>query len=490
MSGGQARVPAWKRLGLRLKYAKETAGDSTTTNDTEVADAGAAKEAALIDGVPENKRPQKKRKLSPSKARPAGQDEAMAKVAAPVRDHKFANENAVVSSTETGEPAQYIHPDHPTDEQLGPSRKSVTFTSDTKGDDGFSAKALFKQSTTSGQSSTSGEAANEDSATPNSKKAKRKARSQAQKRAADNQDSGPPEYVRYLDLYANDKASWKFNKKKQTDLLKNIFNLDHLPAQHDQAILQYVEGLQGAAARKRVAESAEAVLKGVAEKESEGEGLESMESAEARRRAYASALKRQIERNERLKTGRSEYDVEQLEELQQDMEVAKRADNLFDMLQKELHPEEGSVTAAPTPVPTAPTDSTSQPSTTTDNTSKPTTSKRKSRKSRTKASSSDDSSSDSEDDKPPAKSPRTIREAIRPSAIPEMHFRDGRSLEQLPSGKRVIFDDDMLDEMFPKKTYGDPAVGRNGAGAGGRGKEESESSSEDGSSESDSEEAS
>jgi len=294
--------------------------------------------------------------------------------------------------------------------------------------------------------------------------------------------------VKYLDTYTNDKAHWKFNKNNQTELLKNIFNLDHLPTRYDNAIRQYVEGLQGAAARTRLAESAQAVLQAIVEKEEVEGGSGSMESAEARRNAYAAALKSQIERYERANAGRSEYDEEQLESMRQDAELGKRAENLFELLQHELRPHQHAVasqtsseTARSASTPTSHTNGTSQSFDTNSSTSKPsTTSKRKSRKSRTQGSSTDDSSS--EDEKPtskkPTTGPTTVSEALRPSAIPEMSMRISQPLEKLASGKRVIFDDDMLDSMFPKKTYLDAGAKRKDEGGRGSKAEESESSSD------------
>ena len=66
MSATQTRVPAWKRLGLRLKYAKETADESITSpqnGSATISDSNG--QAQHMNGSTENLRPPKKRKLSP-----------------------------------------------------------------------------------------------------------------------------------------------------------------------------------------------------------------------------------------------------------------------------------------------------------------------------------------------------------------------------------------------------------------------------------------
>lgn len=71
--------------------------------------------------------------------------------------------------------------------------------------------------------------------------------------------SSPP-YLRYLEQYANDRVSWKFNKSHQIKLLDNLFNLNRVPTTNDAALIDYVKGLQGAGVRTRVKEAAERIV--------------------------------------------------------------------------------------------------------------------------------------------------------------------------------------------------------------------------------------
>ena len=258
-----------------------------------------------------------------------------------------------------------------------------------------------------------------------------------------------PEYVRYLELFHSDKAAWKFNKNKQKDLLKNIFNVHVVTPQHNEAIMSYVSSLQGVAVRQRVVESASDVLKAIAEKDESVE-LASMESEEARREAYGAALRRQIEQYEQSGSRRSEYDEHQLEELRNELERGKRAEAILgQLLQEELYPaQQHALQQAQTPV--RETNHGAKASTSNNSTPKPKT-KRNKRKSRTQV--SDDSSSDSEGDFNPTRGPATVHDALSARLDLKLVPPLKRRLSPSPhptANKKIIFDDDLLDKMFPK----------------------------------------
>ncbi|KAG9722520.1 hypothetical protein KCU59_g16615, partial [Aureobasidium melanogenum] len=105
-------------------------------------------------------------------------------------------------------------------------------------------------------------------------------------------------YVRYLEQYHNDRPSWKFNKSKQNDLLKNIWNIYRVPPSCNEALVEYLDGLQGAAARQRLrqaAQSANIDIVSFIRSEIPEVKDEPMETVEARKAAYDSALERQKE---------------------------------------------------------------------------------------------------------------------------------------------------------------------------------------------------
>jgi hypothetical protein len=293
-------------------------------------------------------------------------------------------------------------------------RKSVTFTPDTKVEDGFSAQSLFADWAAGDDRSSAVEHNNQPQAHPAStskkeaKKAKRhwgatasfgntdEASSISNGRVSDEQQ---PEYLRYLDQYHNDREHWKFNKNHQKELFKNLFNVYRVSSKYDEAIVAYISGLQGAAAQQRLLDEAEGVLKGLLEQQRRIDEIEGMDSRTSRKAVYEAALAREIATIKRSGGGRSEYDDDQLQEIKREVERAKRAESvLATLLTREL---------APTPLPLPLSQSlaaaesrsqdasgTSSPSTVEPQSSAPKTiTKRRNRKARTEV--SDESSSDS-----------------------------------------------------------------------------------------------
>ena len=114
----------------------------------------------------------------------------------------------------------------------------------------------------------------------------------------DNADKPVPDYVRYLEQYHTDRSSWKFNKSKQNDVLKNVWNIYRIPPSCNDALVEYLDGLQGVAARQRLrqaAQSANIDIVSFIRTEIPEVKDEPMETAEARKAAYDSALERQKE---------------------------------------------------------------------------------------------------------------------------------------------------------------------------------------------------
>jgi hypothetical protein len=391
----------------------------------------------------------------------------------------------------------------------------VTFSTDTKQDDGFSAKALFKQSTAAGQLpqvKESTEVAVPVSTTATGKREPRPRKQKVAKQDVQPQSSNESKeltgVLQYLDLFEGDRENWKFNKKRQTELLKHIFDVQRIPVHYNRAVLNYISGLQGAAARKQIIDNAFAVLRDITTKagDIDIEMIESMESAEAKRNAYSVALKKCLERSERTGTTNSEYNRQQLEEIQMEAPRAQRSDEvLFLLLNQGLHPEQQpSADATPThpstsseqnsrtSTPAQRMNGTSHTSTSDSKSSKPSSKpKRKKRKARTQASTSDDSSNSDSDEgssNQPTTGPRSIREALGVSTEPGAPRKKESSPFKLGTGKKTIFDDNLLDTMFPKpKSYhetapkrrrGDKDKGRGFAYTHGTKADESESESE------------
>jgi hypothetical protein len=202
-----------------------------------------------------------------------------------------------------------------------------------------------------------------------------------------------PEYVRYLEQYHADRSSWKFNKSKQNDVLKNIWNIYRIPPSCNEALVEYLDGLQGGAARQRLrqaAQSANIDIVSFIRSEIPEVKDEPMETAEARKAAYDSALERQ--RQILLKNG-IDPDPEKTKTIQEQKDYDARVQLVWNTMNKG---EPQAVARATPAVKEEP---------------KTALSMRKKRKSRTDVSSSESSSessesgseSESEDEKPAAK---------------------------------------------------------------------------------------
>ncbi|KAL4820937.1 hypothetical protein BDW67DRAFT_151589 [Aspergillus spinulosporus] len=75
------------------------------------------------------------------------------------------------------------------------------------------------------------------------------------------QNPGESRVLAYLSQYHNDRPSWKFQKICEIQLFKHILSLEHVPATYDAAILSYLKGLKGEAAKQRLRELAQAAIK-------------------------------------------------------------------------------------------------------------------------------------------------------------------------------------------------------------------------------------
>lgn len=308
-----------------------------------------------------------------------------------------------------------------------------------------------------------------------------------------------PSCIEYLQHFSQDRGAWRFNKHKQTILLKNLFDVHLIPAQHDEAIIEYISGLQGAAAQQRIIETATSILNTIAEKQDDFD-MQSMESEEARRRAYADALKKEITRYERSKLELNDHDEQQLAEMKYEIERGRRAEAvLFSLLQKELHPERVAYAKPASQQQTTSSHSNehnkrevSVPKATNSSHaaslkrkgdisiatkgSPATGLKRKKRKIRVATAEGDSSSSSSESDNDnrstPSSGPKTLREALTITADLDnlIPVKKSQKLSATGKGKQTFFSDDLLDKTFPQeKTYHEVAPKRKATMDKGRG---------------------
>lgn len=242
-----AHIPAWKRLGLQLK---------TTAAQNVAAEAPP---------------PTKKRKLSSN-----GQPPRLADIVEG-GPQKFAHLNIRSSENSSSLNAASSSTEDGTITKLSKKRKSVSFDAASKED-----RADFVHDTPASVATGAHKVADSDSigslgpANVDKKKTKRKEKTKSAQvqppvsQRIDLQSSpksiekaskkSSPPYLRYLEQYAVDRASWKFNKSHQIKLLDNLFNLNRVPSTNDDALIDYVKGLQGAGVRARLKEDAERIV--------------------------------------------------------------------------------------------------------------------------------------------------------------------------------------------------------------------------------------
>jgi hypothetical protein len=245
-------------------------------------------------------------------------------------------------------------------QSLSAKRKSVSFTPETKLEDGFSASRIFRSYLPPGHPrSLTQETVVEESTeskpelpsqTPkeevkNKKKKKSpKPSDQAQQdpapaiaRVEPAGDQKTPPYLQYLQLYHHDRSNWKFQSIQQKQLLKNIFNIYRIPEAYTPALANYVSGLKSLGSRILLAKQADEILQQFHSAHSSEPLKLTMESLGARKRAYEAALQRAQEEHLARGGKNSEYEDNQVLEARNEQIRAERAEAiLFEALNLEL----------------------------------------------------------------------------------------------------------------------------------------------------------
>ncbi|RAL65865.1 hypothetical protein DID88_005528 [Monilinia fructigena] len=292
-SGGVPRIPSWKRLGLKLKSAQ----NSSDSNP----------QPSIAEPPKEIETGNRKRPRDTEL-----EHEASAK--------KLKNLN----SNPTSEPQRPIAPDSITTPKTT-RKKSVTFTPETKSQDGDSIKQLYLgwvadqkaqddffygPSTTQAfetpvptiveeqfdttlpekerrvkrvKKAKSEEKAKNDTTEKDSKPQKSVKKSKVSKPTA-----APRPFLAYLRQYHESKETWKFNKNHQNHLLKHAFNVEVVPSDHAYLLYEYVRGLQGGV-RKRLRDEALSIK--VKDREADASGFPAtMVESNKRQREYDIAI--------------------------------------------------------------------------------------------------------------------------------------------------------------------------------------------------------
>jgi hypothetical protein len=252
----QAFIPAWKRLGLKLKnHPPVTEGPAGS--------AGSGSYETQNKTQEQNTRSDQLFK-APTKSNAA---EDYGNVNTSAQNHTVALEDVDGSRTRSLK-----------------RKKSVSFTPETK------KASVIREPSPNSVSSKS-----KDSKRKEKKEKKEKPERKDRKPRARSVVDSPetPSYVNYLQDFHTARDHWRFNKAKQTALLKNIFNIFRVPPKYDDAVKSYLLGLQGQAARERLKQSARNILQ---ETKDAGNSTADtiMTASDSHEEARHRALKRQL----------------------------------------------------------------------------------------------------------------------------------------------------------------------------------------------------
>jgi hypothetical protein len=283
---GTAHIPAWKRIGLKLKYAADTPAPIPIPAAHVPSKKRKHYDSSDSDDEAETRKVTKKKKAKKQKV--LEEDEGKKTSKKERRQQQQQQQDQTFESTQESTP-----PPPPTPSRLSISptksllkktkdtgysssrRKSVTFASDVKATDGDSIKQLYLALDPFGKNRTRGgmtPAVNTSTHTSapskpleekiNTTSLPKKAAAVKQKhRGGSNNNGSSKPYLDYLSNFHLHRTFWKFEKVKQNWVLKNALDPGLIAESHEKALAVYVAGLQGAGARDRLLEEAKKVLK-------------------------------------------------------------------------------------------------------------------------------------------------------------------------------------------------------------------------------------
>ena len=330
-------IPAWKRLGLKLKYAKDEPVTKTNLQVVSKADEPKKRKSTDEEAIETNTTsPPPKKAKKPKKIHNVSNETSLS--------GNIHSDGKSIAVRETQ--LETVTSDPPSDtkfRQPQPTkRKSVSFAPEAKTQDGDSAKDLYDQwlftqksddatfdpttaaaalkvvaPTSKVVSTDTTESTSEapDDQRTKKKKSKKKSKSTTikpgqnlisskspQQSSAKDSEPRPHAALSYLTAFQDSPKTWKFCKNHQTYLLKNLFSLQKIPCSYNPALKAYLTGLKGLSARQSIRNQAleirekdEMFLSDILAK-GRREGWE----AERRREQYEAAWKQEKDRLEEI----------------------------------------------------------------------------------------------------------------------------------------------------------------------------------------------
>ena len=236
------RVPAWKKLGLKLKYARDDVEEQVKHRQSTQSEARkrkrAAEEHTKTGRAVSTEGSSKKLKRSTLNQ-------------SPIREPDIR-----LPSTTAQRPTSSPK-----------KRKSVEFTSDTKTKDGDSIKQLYdawaKEEKSKDPNFHLDEVNEALKLKPSKPKKTKKERKKINKAIKRKDRKAPPidgvtqkprihPAIAYLTQHHEARKEWKFSKAKQSYLLKHLLELHLIPSYHNQALGIYIAGIESESTRDRL----------------------------------------------------------------------------------------------------------------------------------------------------------------------------------------------------------------------------------------------
>lgn len=222
------RVPAWKKLGLKLKFAYEDTDQPSQLDHNNSANKRLRGE--LFQDPSEIECTDHGSKKRPRFDQP------------PARSTKSNHTNVKPISASLKRDSNCV-------------RKTVSFTSDTKIEDGDSSKTLIADwEAQYDQPSFSADP-------PKNPEPLMKKVSTSKLSKSRPATKKPPAALEYLTNFRESKARWKFNKSREIWILKHLFSIHNIPPSYDICLSQYLKGMKSSSARSRIRQTAEEIVR-------------------------------------------------------------------------------------------------------------------------------------------------------------------------------------------------------------------------------------
>ncbi|KAJ5799655.1 uncharacterized protein N7518_001723 [Penicillium psychrosexuale] len=237
-----AQSPASKKLGSKLKKLK----DSTEEGSADAQESTSSKKDAKSD-----KKDKKKRKSISEDTAPETDGEMKKK-----KKRRHTEDDNDQNGKE--------------DESHKKRKKRVSFGPGTKEFDGDSASEWDEADSndaaaTDEVDADGAEADTEDVGDKTAEQMKQRKREKKKQRKDGTASTDAPIHetpiLSYLSHYHRARATWKFQKNRETNLFKHLYSLEHVPSKYNTSLLAYMQGLKGDAAKQRLSDAARDVIK-------------------------------------------------------------------------------------------------------------------------------------------------------------------------------------------------------------------------------------